>query len=416
MLSRFFYQLTTHSSTCFCGQAGSFAHNDGYCESVISTQLNGAKRWRMMLMPEMKTVFDSFDEFDAGVYRSHHAWQPELDFDNPQGGAIIFPPGYMHESMAHGKCSTSTTYQYKFPQPTKYIRTFLPRLLMSQEVGKCSQTWDPYATWQNAGEVVPTLDKAKVRAQLERILALVDADGDRSITLAEAKRYYNEAAGMAWAREVGIPFDFQTDEVWAAVDKRAAQRALADARAVDAIAYHDTDDDAAVSEAELWEALYSWNVVRRVVVERARILTKGADKAELVAFERALNVFRRPDAGDGVGGQFSGEIDVAGVRPELRKILARGRKKGPLPSISSSAAVDENFWSSGGEQEGTWGPPIADRGVMAQLGVAEAPQIGDGSAEAAEEEGADNRDSVEGDDEYDQDRDDEQEEERREEL
>ena len=35
---------------------------------------------------------------------------------------------------------------------------------------------------------------------------------------------------------------------------------------------------------------------------------------------------------------------------------------------------------------------------------------------AAEEEGADNRDSVEGDDEYDQDRDDEQEEERREEL
>ena len=48
-------------------QAGAFAHNDGYCESVISTQLNGAKRWRMMMMPEMKTTFDSFDEFDAGV-------------------------------------------------------------------------------------------------------------------------------------------------------------------------------------------------------------------------------------------------------------------------------------------------------------------------------------------------------------
>ena len=159
-------------------------------------------------------------------YRSHHTWQPELDFDNPQGGALIFPPGYMHESMAHGKCSTSTTYQvrarrdgaalvrvsarapradphtvlaavyllllcvcccccccvtlmlqYKFPQPTKYIRAFLPRLLMSQEVGKCSSTWDPYATFQAAGAVVPSLDKAVVLSQLEKILQLVDSDG-----------------------------------------------------------------------------------------------------------------------------------------------------------------------------------------------------------------------------------------------
>ena len=158
-------------------EAGAFPHNDGYCESVISTQLHGGKRWRMMLMPEMASVFDSFDEFDAGIHRSHHSWDPEYDFDNPQGGAIVFPPGYMHETMSHSQCTTATTFQYKFPQPTKYIRAFLPRLLMSQEVGKCTSTWDAYATFQEAGEVTPTLDFGEVQQQVERILQLVDGDG-----------------------------------------------------------------------------------------------------------------------------------------------------------------------------------------------------------------------------------------------
>ena len=36
-------------------RTGAGAHNDGYCESVVSYQINGDKKWRQMMMPEVST-------------------------------------------------------------------------------------------------------------------------------------------------------------------------------------------------------------------------------------------------------------------------------------------------------------------------------------------------------------------------
>ena len=74
-------------------EAGAKAHNDGYCESVMSVQLTGPKRWRFMLTPEQPTIFESFDEFDGGIYPLNK-WDPEFDSVNQENGAIVFPPGY----------------------------------------------------------------------------------------------------------------------------------------------------------------------------------------------------------------------------------------------------------------------------------------------------------------------------------
>lgn len=67
------------------------------------------------MLPKM-SFLDSFDEFDGGVYeageswklvrhrqRLHlHAkakkWEPDLGFLNSAKGAVIWPPGYLHET------------------------------------------------------------------------------------------------------------------------------------------------------------------------------------------------------------------------------------------------------------------------------------------------------------------------------
>lgn len=88
--------------------AGAKAHNDGYCNSVFSVQLNGAKRWRLMQTPAFRSVFDSFDEFDGGIFEAEHLkWEPQYDFYNPEGGGVLFPPGYMHETRGQAECTIS---------------------------------------------------------------------------------------------------------------------------------------------------------------------------------------------------------------------------------------------------------------------------------------------------------------------
>eukprot|EP00438_Fugacium_kawagutii_P018588 Skav206607 [mRNA] locus=scaffold332:176615:180597:- [translate_table: standard] len=77
--------------------SGAGAHNDGYCESV-------AKKW-----------------------------EPDLGFLNSAQGAVIWPPGYLHETSTlpppdtcpgkapDGKCGSALTLQYAFPQPVQFL-------------------------------------------------------------------------------------------------------------------------------------------------------------------------------------------------------------------------------------------------------------------------------------------------------
>lgn len=60
------------------------------------------------MLPKM-SFLDSFDEFDGGVYEVRglrvscwlsqaKKWAPDLGFLNTAKGAVIWPPGYLHET------------------------------------------------------------------------------------------------------------------------------------------------------------------------------------------------------------------------------------------------------------------------------------------------------------------------------
>merc|ERR1719414_1853745 len=103
-----------------------------------------------MLEPSM-TFLSSYDEFDGGVYQAG-LWEPDLGFVNSRGGAVIWPPGYLHETKTFpppdGECGAAITLQFAFPQPVQFLRAFLPRLALSAEVGHCLvREWSVYPTF-----------------------------------------------------------------------------------------------------------------------------------------------------------------------------------------------------------------------------------------------------------------------------
>ena len=117
---------------------------------TASVQLTGHKRWRMMNPgPQVDTVFDRFETTDSGIYKVSR-WDPEFEFIVPSGGGVVFPPYNIHETIGSTKeCTTATTFNFFSPQPTRYFRRFLPRLL-NTHLGfseKCGQFWDPFATF-----------------------------------------------------------------------------------------------------------------------------------------------------------------------------------------------------------------------------------------------------------------------------
>merc|ERR1719436_2065663 len=124
------------------------------------------------MLPKM-TFLDSFDEFDGGVYDAGR-WEPDLGFINQRMSAVIWPPGYLHETSTlpteDGACGAALTLQYVFPQPVQFIRAFLPRLSLSAEVGQCVRRyWSGWPTLYVPG-VKPVRQSQEMERQLDTIL------------------------------------------------------------------------------------------------------------------------------------------------------------------------------------------------------------------------------------------------------
>lgn len=303
--------------------SGAGAHNDGYCESVVSLQLRGDKRWRKMMLPKM-SFLDSFDEFDGGVYEAKK-WDPDLGFLNSAKGAVIWPPGYLHETSTlpplDGQCGSALTLQYAFPQPVQFLRAFLPRLSMSAEVGHCvAMTWSGYATMHVRG-VVPTPKEARMKEQLEKIQTLVDTNQDEEITVDEVKTWFEKSESSA-LRSLPDPEFLQHKYL------------VISYMAEDTVAYHDMNDDMKVSKQELWDSLVQWNVVRVRMQEGLKLLNR-ADRAGLEAWERSLDYLRREP------------MDLPkDVRPEMQEIFDLGKGTKILSSLKGVHSIsDSEFWS-----------------------------------------------------------------------
>lgn len=303
-------------------RAGAGAHNDGYCESVVSLQLKGDKAWRKMLTPEL-TILDSFDEFDGGVYEAGK-WAPDLGFWNNRQGAVVWPPGYIHETSSHatsdGECGTSITLQFAFPQPVQFLRAFLPRLSISAEVGQCvARAWSGYPTLYVSG-IKPERKSSEMLEQLDKILKSVDTDKDGRVTVDEVIAWFSKPeATIRGELRMHAPEHHDT---------------FIRLKAEDTVAYHDMDGDMVASRQELWDSLVQWNVVRTRVSRGLKALNT-ADRAGVEALERSLDQFRRAPA-----------TLPEKLRPELEQLfsLEPGTKvMGSLKGVNSFS--DSEFFS-----------------------------------------------------------------------
>jgi len=305
-------------------ETGAGAHNDGYCESVVSFQLNGAKKWRKMMMPKM-TALDSFDEFDGGVY-SAGKWKPDLGFVNPTASAVIWPPGYLHETStlptSDGSCGASITVQYAFPQPVQFFRAFLPRLALSSEVGQCvASRWAGYASFFLA-DIWPSGRKAKIDQQLQRVMRELDADQNDIVTVEETVTHMKQSAQL---REEASQYPKKQHSLFFQF------------KAEDTVAYHDLDGDMQATKQEILDSLTQWNVVRTRVMTSLELINTGKRK-QLEQFERSLDWMRREPAE--IPTQVRQELDTA------FKYAARAGKIFPqLERYGVLSLSDSEFYS-----------------------------------------------------------------------
>mmetsp|Transcript_38129 Transcript_38129/g.109045 ORF Transcript_38129/g.109045 Transcript_38129/m.109045 type:complete len:548 (+) Transcript_38129:65-1708(+) len=307
--------------------AGAGAHNDGYCESVVSLQLRGDKKWRKMMEPKM-TFLSSYDEFDGGVYEAG-LWEPDLGFVNRQGAAVIWPPGYLHETKTlqppDGSCGASITTQFAFPQPVQFLRAFLPRLSLSAEVGQCvARAWSGYPTFYVDG-IRPKSDGVSIKAQLDAIFGRVDGDGDGRITVEEARAFFaTKPSGLR--RELSL-------------HGRENPDLFLQFKAEDTVAYSDLDNDMVASRQEVWEALVQWNVVRVRMAEGLRHVNV-ADRRRLEEFEKSLDYMRREPA------TFPKKL-----RPELERLFSLKEGTKVFESLKGvSSFSDSEFFSEANDR------------------------------------------------------------------
>jgi len=301
--------------------SGAGAHNDGYCESVVSFQLKGEKKWRKMLEPEM-TFLHSYDEFDGGVYQAGY-WKPDLGFVVRQGGAVIWPPGYLHETKTlpppDGECGAAITLQFSYPQPVQFLRAFLPRLALSAEVGQCvARSWSGYPTFYVRG-IKPASKEETMKAQMKKILERLDGDGDERITVEETKNFFKNGKPNKMlqykmqgyqAAHLELFFQFEAE---------------------DTVAYNDLDDDMVVSKQELWDSLVQWNVVR-IRMQEGLGLVNVADRKGLEDFEKSLDYLRRSPV----------ELPQK-LRPELEELFSLPKGTKIFDRIGNSFSDSEFF-------------------------------------------------------------------------
>ncbi|KAF4711955.1 hypothetical protein FOZ62_030687, partial [Perkinsus olseni] len=258
-------------------RAGTLPHNDAYCVNVMSVQLSGFKRWKLMTMPKVDSIADMFDEFDGGIRRDpDRSFEPDYEYTLGPGEGILFPPGMMHEtlSVSESECTTSVTFNIPIPMSARYIRNLLPRLSLSTEFGDC--LWDRWADTVTLGLggmwTDEKLDGGQVAGEIaERILVSVDRNGDRQLDSDEvlywlrtdpsAQRFrdpkHNPDARLAFSRGASLGEE--------------AIGSLLVLRAEDCIAYWDGDGDGLATKEELHDALWQWHVIvtRRRVADLA---------------------------------------------------------------------------------------------------------------------------------------------------
>lgn len=160
---------------------GARAHMDSHCISTLSVVMSGERRWRIGPVPRMpKGSGRSKKEqvlFDDGV-AYNLGWKPFFEFTVKAGEAVLFPPGWIHETknIAPG-CTAALTTQFVKPRPARYFRTYYQRL---RKVGDLNPCWDMMVHWATLGEGPQKEAKKDVRAYASELFKRRQARGPLS--------------------------------------------------------------------------------------------------------------------------------------------------------------------------------------------------------------------------------------------
>eukprot|EP00962_Isochrysis_galbana_P035871 scaffold12316_cov113-Isochrysis_galbana.AAC.2 len=227
------------------GGGGAQAHVDGHCESTISVQLSGRKRWRLghVQVENVSPLRPSNTYEDGMAYRHPGGWAAGASVELQAGEALVFPPGMVHETLTTSEeCAVSVTFQFATPPALRHWRNRLATLRRLWDVHECWPRFDvayaamlgpnlPRAATQLGGLLpgaVPAL-----AAQRHRQL---DADGDGCVANHEMPPPPRRAIGRSrWAEAMLRLFD--------------------------------ADGDGCVSELEMAAELQRWARIQRAISE-----------------------------------------------------------------------------------------------------------------------------------------------------
>lgn len=257
---------------------GSQAHADAYCETTISMQLRGRKKWRLGAFPNISNAFQPYGFHDAEIYRSIEYWQPEHEELVEPGQCVVFPMGYVHETYVEegdggeDGCSIASTFQFQDPQPVFQWRNFLTRWGLSHYARNepCLERMEPYVYL--GSKVKSGKSEDETQAAAEKNFKALDTNGD----------------GIASKEELLARtslFQKQFDLPWTHAPPAARRKALKEKIEwvlEDSILFHDTDLDGFVSQQEFTDSVLKFSAVKR----RLRTIMKTKDPKKLYEKER----------------------------------------------------------------------------------------------------------------------------------
>jgi hypothetical protein len=248
------------------------------------------------------SLFPTLGNNKTGIYRVSK-WDPEYEFIVPKGGGVVFPPYNIHETIADTtQCTTATTFNFFSPQPTRYIRSFLPRLTHTH-LGyseRCGRQWDRYATFiETEGYRYHPRDSSKqphppfqpstkindIERHCQWILDNVnikDANNannakdakdakdtphgskDEELSLEEIIQYFKTHPNGAWGRDIRYHTGFAFGRVHKYYQLYGSEihDALIVSIANDTMVYHDLNDDEIITKEELMDSLVQWHSVK----------------------------------------------------------------------------------------------------------------------------------------------------------
>jgi len=159
---------------------GAKAHVDVHQESTMSLQLCGSKRWQVAPIawrgaPHVMKLYQDGQIYDRP---EHQRWNIMEDVVLDEGDALIFPPGFIHQTAAEGSGpAASITWQFDHPSPSILWRRYLPRIRFTPDLA---------TTWQRLRKLIAAAQRLPL-AQLRRHpdSDFFDVDDDGHVSKAE---------------------------------------------------------------------------------------------------------------------------------------------------------------------------------------------------------------------------------------